>query len=221
MKWGDGKWATWALAGSAFLGGYLVARKTDIGATLTYEGLVLAMKALGVDPLVAKAVMRVESGGRSEAAEASGRMTIRFEPHVFYRYAKQVILLPGMANVNDGRNRRGGQDAEYEALAKALAIDARGAYESISMGLFQIMGFNFAVCGYSSAEAMYQALSSSVGAQYASFGRFMVGYARGRLLKAMREKDWPTFGSLYNGTASAGPTYERAYNAVVAAQAKA
>jgi hypothetical protein len=214
VKWGDGKWAKWALAGCAFAGGFVMARKSSIGATLTYEGLVLAMKALGVDPLVAKAVMKVESGGRSEAAEAAGRMTIRFEPHVFYRYAKVAILLPGMSNVSDGRSRRGGQDDEYDALAKALAIDARGAYESISMGLFQIMGFNFKVCGYSSAAEMFEALSTSVGSQYASFGRFMVGYAGGGLLQAMRAKDWPTFGKLYNGTASAGPIYERAYNAV-------
>ena len=183
------------------------------------------LSSAGIEEQVAKAIMQVEAGGRTGFRD--GKLLIRFEPHVFWRESAaaklgiarptsdqirangSIVLLPGMNRERflqggtvaaaEGRKRQGGQASEYSALAQALAIHPEAAYRSISMGAFQIMGFNASSAGYSSATEMFQKTSESFPEQYKGFMAFAKNYAGGRVLEAMKAKDWSTFASLYNG----------------------
>jgi hypothetical protein len=174
--------------------------------------LIDTIMGLGIDFDVVRAVMLVESGGRRP--KNGDKLIIRFEPATFYAKTGKTILLPGMPNVYSGRLRRGGQGDEWAALAKAVAINAEKAYQSISMGVFQVMGFNYAPSGYHSATAMFKAFMADQTAQYTSFAPFLMKYQGGILIPAMRNLDWTTFGLHYNGVASAGARYQAAYNTV-------
>ena len=55
----------------------------------------------------------------------------------------------------------GDSDLQYLALQYAKAIDEEAAYSSISMGLCQLMGFNYETAGFSSVEEMYDRMSDS------------------------------------------------------------
>jgi hypothetical protein len=183
---------------------------------------VLATEApkLGLDPRVVRAVMQAESGQRPFGPD--GRVMIRFEPHVFARFTAQkalglsrrptdaqvaahgkVVLNPGMAHINDGRRRTGGQAAEWETLARAKAIDPDAAIQSTSFGLGQIMGFNYRLAEYASPQALVDAFSTSSTEQVMGMLR-MIGNVP-KQLNALRNKDYPTFVASYNGAAVGTP----------------
>ena len=215
------RWLKWgAIAGGAVLLLYWLRKAAPAAVqeakTMTAGALdnVIAqltswLQANGVEPAAAKAVMSIESGGRY--GPVAGRPLIRFEPHVFKRdaalSAAQVPLLPGMASPTsaEGRKRKRwpttaeSQEAEYDALARAAAINRRVAYNSISMGPFQVMGFNHAASGYPSGEAMWQAIHADPAAAFPAWMKFAAKYSSGRCLTALKNRDWETFARLYNG----------------------
>lgn len=168
---------------------------------------VLAREAprYGIEPRVARAVMEVEAGGKPFGSD--GKVIIRFEPHVFVRRLAQkrrqdvsqmpVVLNPGMAHVDDGRSRHGGQPAEWETLGRAREIDDDVALLATSFGLGQIMGFNHKIAGYDSPQAMLVAFSSSAREQVLGMLRFIAGSPR--LLSALKARDFPRFVAGYNG----------------------
>lgn len=198
---------------------------------------ILATEApkLGLDPRVVRAVMQAESGQRPFGPD--GRVVLRFEPHVFARLTAQkalglskrptaaqvaaagkVVLNPGMAHINDGRSRTGGQAAEWETFNRALALDSDAAIQSTSFGLGQIMGFNYRLAGYSSPRAMYEAFASSGTEQVMGMLRMIASVST--QLNALRNKDYPTFVASYNGAAVGTPKNLGYVNRMQAAYAK-
>lgn len=103
------------------------------------------------------------------------------------------------------------QTQEHDAFDFAKTIDSSAAYWSTSMGLAQIMGFNYAVCNYSSAKAMYDDFSKGESQQITGFCKFIANYDNGKLLAACKSKDYYTMGNIYNGDGSTyGPKLEAA-----------
>ncbi len=107
----------------------------------------------------------------------------------------------------------GSQDSEYEAfeLAKSLdkANDEENAYEAISMGLTQIMGFNYGDAGYNSAKEMYEDLCIDERIHITATGTFITNYHTGNLLIACQNRDFTQIGHLYNGNgATYGPIFK-------------
>lgn len=137
---------------------------------------------------VALAVFDIESGGAGFAKD--GKMIIRYEPHIFKKYAGQEMPAS-----------RGGQAAEWANFAKASAIDAEAAIKSISMGLAQVMGFNYKMIGYETPQAMFNALSSGEAAQILSFFDFV---RAAKLEDEARAGQWTAFARKYNGPAQKG-----------------
>jgi hypothetical protein len=181
-----------------------------------FEVLDAEAPKFGLDPRVVRAVMQAESGQMPFGPD--GRVMIRFEPHVFARFTAQkalgssrrptdaqvatygkVVLNPGMAHINDGRRRTGGQAAEWETLGRAKAIDADAAIQSTSFGLGQIMGFNYRLAGYASPQALADAFSTSSTEQVMGMLRMISNVPK--QLNALRNKDYATFVSSYNGAA--------------------
>ncbi len=158
------------------------------------KGPLIASEAarIAIEPGVAAACMMTETGGRRQK---SGQMTIRFEPAVFHRYTRQTVA-----------DTHANQAAEWLAFDAAKAIDESAAYDSISMGTAQVMGFNAGRLGYADGKTMFAALSASEDAQAIGFFEFI--RTSKALHQAAQGKDWPNFARLYNGPAYAKNAYD-------------
>lgn len=173
------------------------------------------------------AVLVAESSGRTFGAD--GRMIIRFENHLFWRYwgeknpdvfnrhfkfdtsspKNNWKLHQFRPSVQDNwENFHGTQSKEWNVLAFARALDDTAALFSISMGAPQVMGFNYKLVGYESVQLMFDAFARSAHAQILALFDFVKGRsATSRAITALQTKDYLTFASIYNGPANA-VTYE-------------
>lgn len=186
----------------------------------SYGGLLEALsKILKIDPAVAVAVLCVESGGKGFAPD--GRMIIRFENHIFWRYwgnshaslfnhhFKFGSNKPWLAHKfrkdpkGDWRSfHQKGQAGEWEAFEFARLKHQRFAMYSISMGLPQIMGFNHKRIGYKSVKRMFDLFASSRRNQIMGLFDF-IGGKSSDMGKALRKKDFLSFAERYNGSGKA------------------
>ncbi len=166
---------------------------------------------LEVEVAALKAVKQVESGGR-KGLLIPGRPPILFEGHVFWRELKkrgidpaplaagrEDILYPGWTK----QYYKGGV-AEYDRLERARALHREAADASTSWGLFQLMGFNYAVCGMPSVRSFVELMCQGELGQMCLLGRFLylpesVAAGRTPMLLALRKCDWARFAELYNG----------------------
>ena len=172
---------------------------------------------LQIDPTLAAALLAAESSGRGYGPD--GRLLIRFENHIFFdqwgknnqaqffsyfRFDPNQTWLDHQWRADPNGEWRdlhsGGQTFEWQALAVARQFDELSALQSISMGVAQIMGFNFSMIGYGSVQAMFRAFQSSAADQIGGFFRFVE--AR-RLVDALRTDDLRAFAVGYNGPGQA------------------
>ena len=185
---------------------------------------------LAIDPGVAVAVWRVESAGASFGSD--GRMTIRFENHVFYDYwgKNHPDTFSRHFTFNSGQRWTGhqwrplsgeawrachkGQDGEWQAFNFACTLDDTAARSSISMGGPQIMGFNYKSLGYTSVQEMFQAFTGSEGNQVLGFFNFC--RSRTKTIPMLQNSDFVGFAGVYNGSGQAqtyGSLIQKAYDA--------
>jgi hypothetical protein len=164
-----------------------------------------------IDPLVGQTLIKVESGG--QAFGPDGKLLIRFENHIFKGKLGNDTLYArhfqhGSPVWTGHRFRRsegdpwwdvhtGTQASEYDAFLFAVTLNRWAAFESISMGLGQIMGFNARRVGFPSAEAMFKAFDANEANQVFAFINFFLSDPQ--LAQAVRSKDWRTIARLYNG----------------------
>ena len=180
---------------------------------------------LKIDPGVAVAVLAVESGGRGFGPD--GRMLIRFENQVFWDqwgkrnpdvYNQHFAFDPAKRWGShkwrpspdqpwwpeDRADFHGDQGREWTVFNFARRLDDTAAKLSISMGGPQIMGFNFATCGYESVHQMFDAFSTSERNQVIGFFDFVQGPSTdSRRVLALQQQDFNTFASFYNGPGQA------------------
>jgi hypothetical protein len=97
------------------------------------------------------------------------------------------------------------QDGEYKALEYAIQINEEMAYQSISMGAFQVMGYYNKMMGFNSSKQLFQALSSSEELQVRIF--FIYATKRSVMLQALKDKNYLKAAQLYNGYSSQAPLY--------------
>jgi len=183
-------------------------------------GLLVALGGLvELEPGVALAVLSVESSG---AGFSHGRMTIRFETHVFWREWGRLNQKafeshfrfdsarpwtghafrsePGLPWVSF----HGDQAAEWRVFEFAAKLDEAAAKRSTSMGAPQIMGSNFARIGYESVLEMFDAFSSGLRPQIIGLFDFIKGPGTSSpLLEALRRGRFADFAAGYNGPAKA------------------
>lgn len=109
---------------------------------------------IGVGEDVVHAVMDVETGG--SGADSKGRMKMLYEPHVAYRCAPTKIIREKLVSAGLAYPgwKKGYPKDSYPRLTKAMSIDVETALRACSWGLPQILGENFALAGYTSAEEM-------------------------------------------------------------------
>jgi hypothetical protein len=169
---------------------------------------------LGIDPAVACAVLAVESAGEGFW---EGKMVIRFENHIFYRWGKiyrAVFDAHFKMNASekwkdhfwrpdDGEwralhTKTSGQSEEYAVLEFARTLDDTAALNSISMGAPQIMGFNSPKIGFANVQEMFEVFSE--GERSHVLGLFDFIRSDHRMVGSLRKGDWTSFAGIYNGS---------------------
>ena len=162
-----------------------------------------AAKELGCEVAAVKAVDDVESKGKGFLP--CGIPVILFEAHVFSRltnhgYDKshpqissrtwnRKLYATGKDWIERGRK-------ENQRLELAASLDRSAALQSASYGRFQIMGFNWKVCGYRSLQAFINAVFRDERGQLEA----CIGYIKGtKLDRHLRNKNWDAFAAGYNG----------------------
>jgi hypothetical protein len=156
-----------------------------------------AAAALDVEVAVIKAVTEVES--RGSGFNPDGSPITLFEGHVFSRYTKgkfdasnPTLSYPRWTRQFYGKNWQ----AEQLRLQQAMALDRQAALMSASWGLFQIMGFNFALAGHKTLQSFVNAMYRSEGAQLDAFVQYIIQTSLG---DELRDKRFADFARKYNG----------------------
>ena len=179
------------------------------GQKLSSGDFARAAAAIGCEEAVIRAVTVVEA--RGEGFDAKRRPIILFEPHVFYRNLPQekrpeaVKQRLAYAKWRKG-NYPATQDARYDQLVRAMAIDRDAALMACSWGLGQVLGENWELCGFSSVEAMVRKCLESEGGQLDVMVAFIKGRGLGKHLVA---KNWAAFALDYNGKLYAQNAYDK------------
>jgi peptidoglycan/xylan/chitin deacetylase (PgdA/CDA1 family)/3D (Asp-Asp-Asp) domain-containing protein len=168
---------------------------------------------IGVSPASSAAVLYVETSGRGFGED--GRMIIRFEPCIFYdmwgsdhpgEFSQYFVCdRPNdkfrQSPAENFAELHGDHFREWTAFDLARTLDEDAAMKSISMGLAQIMGFNYHAIGYSSANEMFNALSNSTMSQLdALFSALSYRNEAGKsCLDPLKAGDYVSFANCYNG----------------------
>lgn len=176
---------------------------------LSHGDFVRAAGVLGCEVAAIKAVAEVESpkGGFLP----SGRLTVLFEGHKFYKYTqgKYALSHPTLCfrewNEQTRKFYKGGEAEWDERLNVAIALDRRAALLSASYGRFQVMGFNHKACGFPDVERFVANLGTGEPAQLDAFVRYI---AHRRLEPALKSRDWAAFALAYNGAGYAVNQYD-------------
>ena len=173
-----------------------------------------------IDPGSALAVLVVESSGKGFSAD--GRMIIRFENHKFRKYYGKKHPDTFKSHFKHDPSKRwrghqfrksptgrwknfhGRQSEEWEVFDFAQKLNASAAKLSISMGLPQIMGFNYAAIGYDSVGEMFNNFSIDVRFHILGLFDFIRGAGNtSPMLQALQTGNFEQFASRYNGPGQA------------------
>lgn len=132
----------------------------------------------------------------TEVASESGFTEYGWPQELFERHKFRKITLGRHDNIPEISNaNRGGylkQPAEHARLMLATELDPTGAMLSTSWGMWQLMGFNFQLCGYDGVEAFVEAMCQSEDLQLWAGAKFLVstGIAedlhKGKLVDAIK-----------------------------------
>lgn len=170
-----------------------------------------AAKILGISLATIKAVTEVESSGRG--FDSTRRPRCLFEGHIFWSRLKKCSINPeslegeytGILYPKWDKTKYLGGEKEWNRLEEAWKIKDSAALESASLGLFQIMGFNYASCGCKDVFEYYAKSFRSEGEQLKLFCKFCQSLG---LEKYLREQDWAGFARRYNGSGYAQNQYD-------------
>jgi N-acetylmuramidase-like protein len=164
-----------------------------------------AAASLQCEPAAIWAVCDVESSGGGFLPDT--RPKILFEAHIFGNLTGHQFDAshPDISSAVWDRVLYGAPGApQYDRLAEALALDRAAALQSASWGMFQIVGLNFAACGFAGVEDYVAAMRESEGAQLTAFAAFC---RHGGLDRHLRAHDWTGFALAYNGPGEAENDY--------------
>lgn len=162
---------------------------------------------LNVEVPAIKAVAEVESSGQGFLAD--GQPKILFEPHIFWKQLRARGINPALfmeenSDILYPKWRPGAYgpvSKQHERLERAAKINRPAALESASWGKFQIMGFNWKVCGCESLQDFINAMYRSEDDHLRLFTAYIKAL---HLDDELRGHDWAGFALSYNG-----PLYRR------------
>lgn len=142
-----------------------------------------------------KTVAEVES--RGDGFYDDGFPTILFERHVFSKKTGGRFdrSHPEISNREPGGYGKPGAN-QRRKFNLAFSLDPTAAMMACSWGKFQIMGFNYAVCGFASVGEFVDAMKESEGRHLDAFVAFVI---KNNLAGPLRRHEWARFAAGYNG----------------------
>ena len=163
---------------------------------------------LGCEVNVLKAIKQVETGSTGPF-DSSGRPTILFEAHLFWRNLVGLGKNPnsyvashrGILSKSWNKALYKGGTREWDRLREAWGISPLAATKSASYGFPQILGQNFKDTFGFVADCYMSEVK-----QLEFFGRFLEGNGFGPYLKA---KSWSAIAKRYNGAGFAANKYDQ------------
>ena len=132
-----------------------------------------------------KAVAKVETNG--SAWDKNGVSSILYERHYFYKFVKKTVYLPGYSDHYLALPKWGGYTTDFnknsindswEKLAHAACINPIGAFSSISISSFQIMGSYYKELGYSNPIDMLYEVTRDEKIHYKLLVKFILNVAK-------------------------------------------
>ena len=164
-----------------------------------------ASKILKCEEATIRAVVEVESNGGGFLA--SHRPKILFEAHQFSKLTDHQYdtRYPNISSLKWNKSLYYGGEEEYNRLFIAMSLNSDAALKAASWGLFQIMGFNCLLCGYSSVANMVTAMYISEGYQLRAFILFLKST---KLDQYLINKDFSRFAAGYNGPGYKNNNYD-------------
>ena len=172
---------------------------------ITESDLCRAAKRLRTSTAEVETVAEVESAG--QAFYPDGFPVILFERHKFHKftggkYAKDHPRISSRTAGGYSPPKGAGTFAERNEkwqrskFSEAFKLDPVAAMKSCSWGRFQLMGFNYEVCGFKSVGAFVDAMKESEGRQLDAFVEFVINSGLG---DELRNHEWEEFARRYNG----------------------
>ena len=155
-----------------------------------------AANQLDVEVEVIQAVAEVESARSGFFRD--GRITILFEAHIFSQYTghRYDRSHPRISSRRWNRTLYKGGTAEYSRLFEARALNEEAALLSCSYGSFQIMGFNYKLCGYRNVREFVRDQHTAKGQIKA-----LVNFIKNRgIQRHLKNRNWAAFAKAYNGS---------------------
>ncbi len=191
---------------------YLEVAPKDRKGPLTEEDYREVAAELGVEVAAIKAIVDIEAGKAHQGFWSDGKPLINFDLTVFRRMAaKNKVTLSKYTKSHavvfsrPNARRYGSQQAAQQArLDAARSIHNLSGIEGTFWGMFQIGGFNWKLCGASSADDFVRLMSRSERDQLELFANFI---RNSGLLKYLRAKNWSQFAYRYNGPSYAARGY--------------
>lgn len=124
-----------------------------------------------------RAVAEVESGGSGWLND--GLVKILYERHKFWKYNNDksapkstFFNYPSGGNYTIDADNNDINDS-WEKLLRACEFDPLGAFMSVSMGKFQVMGFHYAILGFKTPWDMMYSLVSNENGHYELLVRYI------------------------------------------------
>ena len=167
--------------------------------TLTLEDYEKASADNNVSVAKLKAIAKVESAGNG--FQTDGKPKILFEGHKFRKYTgkKYDQSHPDLSYpYSDPKRRQYYKGDQHARLRRAAWLDHDAAHMACSWGKFQVMGFNWKMCGFSSLKEFIDAMYESEAGHLRAFIGFLNA---SNLLPALREGNWARVAEGYNGSA--------------------
>lgn len=171
-----------------------------------------AARYLDIDTAIIHAIDDVESGGSGFLPD--GKIKILFEGHIFYRYTKgkfatsnpDICYQRWTTKYYTKGNQQERGDGELARLQRAIKLDRKAALMSASYGRFQVMGFNFALCGYKTVDEFFIDIQTDETKHLEVF----IAYLKAtNLVTSLRNQDWATFAKGYNGPEYSKNNYDK------------
>ena len=170
---------------------------------IPYIDIIKTAKILECSPAAVLSVIYVETPWSYVKDELTNRPLILNERHWFYKLTDGISDDLSICNKKPGGYCKGNtwmerQNCEHVKLEKKINIDKEAALKSISMGLFQIMGFNYEIIGYDSVEVMWKDALINDNSIYLEW--FIKFIKHNKLDIELRNLNWKGFARKYNGT---------------------
>jgi hypothetical protein len=167
--------------------------------TLTVADIERVATSLALEAKEIWAVATVESTGHGFIPD-DGRPALLFEAHWFSKLTGAVwdASHPNISSpIWDASLYGAGGAHQYDRLAEAIALNREAALQAATWGMFQLLGTNFALVGFSDIDSFVAAMCDSEGWHLTAFAEYCGAQ---NLVPFLAGHDWENFKLGYNGT---------------------